>query len=267
MPLICVCSPKGGTGITTLTATIAFALAREGNKALALDLDAQNALRIHFGVPVADGRGYAASWKNTSDWSQFVLTAGSNLFVLPYGSVTEIQRLAFEERLMQDEHFLTHGLRALLTCPELIIVADCPSGPSPVLNVLSPVADLHLVTLLADTASVSLLPGTENNGLTGSRLNRNAGHYFLLNQTDSRRQISRDVAAFVTHRLGDKLLGMVHRDESVGEAAASQQSLFDYCPSSAAAYDIAHIAGKVSDILGIKAGDGIVNTHTFMSGR
>ena len=48
MPLICVCSPKGGVGKTTLAANLAWALARAGSKVLALDFDVQNALRLHF---------------------------------------------------------------------------------------------------------------------------------------------------------------------------------------------------------------------------
>ena len=39
MPLICVCSPKGGVGKTTLAANLAWALARAGSKVLALDFD------------------------------------------------------------------------------------------------------------------------------------------------------------------------------------------------------------------------------------
>lgn len=60
MPLICVCSPKGGVGKTTLAANLAYSLARTGSKVLALDFDVQNALRLHFGVPLSDERG---SWR------------------------------------------------------------------------------------------------------------------------------------------------------------------------------------------------------------
>ena len=102
MPLICVCSPKGGVGKTTLTANLAYALARSGSKVLALDFDVQNALRLHFGVPLSDGRGFVAKAAESSDWSQHVLTAGGNIFVLPYGEATEEQRQHFEERLTND---------------------------------------------------------------------------------------------------------------------------------------------------------------------
>lgn len=137
MPLICVCSPKGGVGKTTLTANLAYALARSGSKVLALDFDVQNALRLHFGVPLSDERGYVAKSAESSDWSQFVLTAGGNIFVLPYGEASEDQRLVFEERLTNDEHFLIRGLNTLLNYPGLIIVADFPPGPSAALKAMS----------------------------------------------------------------------------------------------------------------------------------
>ena len=266
MPLICVCSPKGGVGKTTLTANLAYALARSGSKVLALDFDVQNALRLHFGVPLSDERGYVAKSAESSDWSQFVLTAGGNIFVLPYGEASEEQRLVFEERLTNDEHFLIRGLNTLLNYPGLIIVADFPPGPSAALKAMSRLADLHLVIMQADTASLSLLPHVENHRLTGDVLNRKAGHYFVLNQSDNRRQVSRDVTAFMEQKLGNQLLGVIHRDESVIEANASQQSVFDFSPASAAAFDIELIAKRVAGILGVKIGDGTVHSKPKMSG-
>ncbi|MBS0849219.1 cellulose biosynthesis protein BcsQ [Citrobacter sp. JGM124] len=266
MPLICVCSPKGGVGKTTLTANLAYALSRAGNKVLALDFDVQNALRLHFGVPLSETRGFVAKATEVQDWSQSVLTVGTNLFVLPYGEASETQSELFTEALKQDKHFLARGLNTLLNYPGLIIIADFPPGPSPALKAISPMADLHLVVLQADSASLSMLPYVENQRLTGDVLNQKSGHYFILNQTDSRRQVSRDVASFVEQHLGDQLLGMVHRDESAVEANASQQSIFDFNPSSAAAFDIELIAKKVVGILGIEVGDGTVHSVPRMSG-
>ena len=200
MPLICVCSPKGGVGKTTLAANLAWALARAGSKVLALDFDVQNALRLQFGVPLGDERGYAAKALELHDWSQCVLSAGSNIFVLPYGEVSEAQRQAFDERLTHDAHFLTRGLAALLNYPGLITVADLPPGPSPALKALTSLADMHLVPLLADTASMSALSHVEKQRLTGGALNAKLGHYFVINQSDNRRQVSRDVTALMEEK-------------------------------------------------------------------
>lgn len=266
MPLICVCSPKGGVGKTTLAANLAHTLVRAGYKVLALDFDVQNALRLHFGVPISETRGFVAKATELSDWSQSVLTVGSNLFVLPYGEASEAQSQLFTEAMVQDKQFLTRGLSSLLNYPGLVIIADFPPGPSPALKAISPLADLHLVVLQADTASLSMLPYIESHRLTGEVLNQKSGQFFILNQSDNRRQVSRDVASFVEQRLGDKLLGMVHRDESVVEANALQQSIFDFNPVSAAAFDIELIAKKVAGILGIQVGDGTVHSVPRMSG-
>lgn len=255
MPLVCVCSPKGGVGKTTMAANLAHALARGGSKVLAIDFDVQNALRLHFGVPLADGRGFVAKSAESSDWSQSILTTGGNIFVMPYGDTTEEQRLEFEENL-KDPNFLARGLHTVLNYPGLVIIADFPPGPGRALKAMAALADLHLVVMLADTASLSLLPQIENEKMIGGALNHRDGHYFLLNQSDSRRNISRDVTAFMQQRLGDKLMGVVNRDESVAEANASQQSIFDFSPVSAAAFDIELISKRLAALLNIKVGDG-----------
>ncbi|WP_034917921.1 cellulose biosynthesis protein BcsQ [Erwinia sp. 9145] len=256
MPLVCVCSPKGGVGKTTLAANLACTLARSGSKVLAIDFDVQNALRLHFGVPLSDGRGFVAKSAESPDWSQSILTTGGNIFVMPYGEVTEEQRVVFEDNLTKDPNFLARGLHTVLNYPGLVIVADFPPGPGPALKAMRDLADLHLVVMLADTASLSLLPQIENDRLIGGALNQRTGHYFVINQSDSRRHISRDVTAFMEQRLGDKLLGVINRDESVAEANASQQAIYDFSPVSAAAFDIELVSKRVAALLDIKVGGG-----------
>ncbi|MCX8958368.1 cellulose biosynthesis protein BcsQ [Erwinia psidii] len=256
MPLVCVCSPKGGVGKTTLAANLAWSLARGGSKVLAIDFDVQNALRLHFGVPIADARGFVAKSAVSPDWSQSILTTGGNIFVMPYGEVSEEQRVEFEENLAKDPNFLARGLHTVLNYPGLVIVADFPPGPGPALKAMAALADLHLVVMLADTASLSLLPKIENDRMTGGPLNHRSGSYYVLNQSDSRRNISRDVTAFMQQQLGDRLLGVVNRDESVVEANASQQSVVDFNPVSAAAFDIELVGKRLAALLNIKVGDG-----------
>ena len=125
---------------------------------------------------------------------------------------------------------------------------------------------MHLVPLLADTASTSALAHVEKQRLTGGELNHKLGHYFVINQSDSRRQVSRDVTSLMEEKLGERLLGIVHRDESVVEANASQKSILDFNSSSAAAFDIEIIAKKISAQLGINIGDGKVHSQPRRSG-
>lgn len=50
MPVISVCSPKGGVGKTTVVANLAYAFSRAGTKVVVIDFDPQNALRLYFGM-------------------------------------------------------------------------------------------------------------------------------------------------------------------------------------------------------------------------
>ncbi|AUG98906.1 cellulose biosynthesis protein BcsQ [Pectobacteriaceae bacterium CE70] len=261
MPLVCVCSPKGGVGKTTIAANLAYSLARGGSKVLAIDFDVQNALRLHFGVPVSDERGYVAKSGEVADWGQSILNTKDNIFVLPYGSVTEAQRQAFEHNLEADPQFLRRGLSTLLNYPGMVIIADFPSGPSAALKAMTDLADLHLVVMMADTASLSLMPHIDDNRMIGQALNQKKGHYLLLNQVDNRRTISNQVSAVVEQRMADKLLGSVHRDENVVEANASQRSIFDVSSVSAAAFDIELIEKRVAGLLNIRIGNGEVHTN------
>ncbi|MRS15509.1 cellulose synthase operon protein YhjQ [Enterobacteriaceae bacterium RIT691] len=258
MPLICVSSPKGGVGKTTLVANLAYALARAGNKVLALDLDVQNSLRLHFGVPFSDERGYVATSQEAHDWSSSIFNAGSNLFLLPYGVVTDEQRLTFESSLAHDKNFLSRGLGSVLNYPGLIIVADLPQGPSAALSALSPLSDLHLIPLMADPASMATVPQVEEHPPMYGHYNPRHGFRYVVNQANSRRQISRDVLNLMEERFGERLLGVVHQDECVAEAGAAQQSIFNFHQASAAAFDIEILAKKVVDILGISVGNGTI---------
>ena len=49
MPLICVCSPKGGVGKTTTTVNLGTALAAMGYKVLLVDADPQGDLSSYLG--------------------------------------------------------------------------------------------------------------------------------------------------------------------------------------------------------------------------
>jgi len=68
---------------------------------------------------------------------------------------------------------------------------------------------------------------------------------YVVNQVDRRRRLNRDVSVFLQARCGGALLGMIHRDESLPEALASQQSVFAFDSASAAAHDLDMLAQRL----------------------
>src|ERR1700733_9546295 len=85
MPLILFNSPKGGVGKTTLAAHVAAILAKRGYRVLALDLDPQNALRLHLGLPIRDESGYLNVIDQKPDWRASATETPASVRMLPFG--------------------------------------------------------------------------------------------------------------------------------------------------------------------------------------
>ncbi|MBB3102543.1 cellulose biosynthesis protein BcsQ [Azomonas macrocytogenes] len=252
MPLICLGSPKGGVGKTMLTANLAFAMQRLGLPVSVIDFDVQNALRLHFGMPLDDPRGYVAQAGQYADWQQFAINTPTGIRLLPYGQADEAQRLQFETRLAEDPMFLAEALQGLLSIPQMVVLADTPPGPSPALNALNRLADIRIAVLLADAASTALIPTIERGSFFSPQDAKSLLPVtYIVNQVDRRRRLNLDSTEFLQSRLGASLLGLVHRDEALAEALAMQVSIFtfDSTSASASAYDIDRIAQQLGQLI------------------
>lgn len=156
--------------------------------------------------------------------------------MLPYGVADGAERRALDDAL-RTPGFLTSGLRSLAEQRDTVLVVDLPPGPSPALDAVSVLADLRLTLLLADSASVSLLPGLQD-GFYPPGVAPGSQHRLVLNQVDIRRRLNREITEFLQARYGDSLLATLHRDEAVPEAGARQISVFEHAQSSRAARDL-----------------------------
>ena len=106
----------------------------------------------------------------------------------------------------------------ILADPSVLLIVDTPPGPSTGLAAILPMTDLLLTVLLADAASVALIPAIEQGrayGAASASIAARQGMAFALNQVDPRSRLSRATAEAARRHLGSKLLGMVYRDENV----------------------------------------------------
>jgi cellulose synthase operon protein YhjQ len=248
MAMICVCSPKGGVGKTMLAANVALGLQRAGRRVLAVDLDPQNALRLHFGLPLAEEAGFAAS----QNWRAELRRTPSGVTVLPYGSLDATARLSLGRAMETDPERLAALLRDATADPALTVVVDTPPGVSRALFAALPLADIVLVPLLADGGSVATLPEIESGRFLGRGT---MGVMFagklrvVLNEVDQGSRLSNTVTAALMRHLGPRLLGVVARDEAVAEALACEALLADHAPNSRASCDLAEIVAALDAAL------------------
>lgn len=251
MPVISVCSPKGGVGKTTLAANLANVFSQAGTRVIAIDFDPQNALRLYFGIPLNEDRGLISLFAEDpgASWVDGVVNVGQNLFVLPFGRSNTSMRKSLDEILIEGT-YLTQVQKALFDNPDVLVIADFAPGYSDALKAIADVTDISIIPLVADASSVSLYETLENDELIDGPLNYKLGYRIVLNCVDNRIKLNREVQDFARTNFKDKLLGMVHQDTSVVEAAAMQRSISAFNQNSSAAFDIEILAHKIASILG-----------------
>lgn len=255
MTVITVISMKGGVGKTTVTSNLSATLARFGRRVLAVDLDPQNALRLHCGIPAGETGGIAPNTLQGMGWDNLHFRSPGGVQVLPFGNVSEEECLSLERHLVEHPGWLHDNLASLNMGNDVVILIDTPPGPSVYLQQALSVANIVLVVLLTDAGSYAVLPATESllkhyaafrHGFLGS--------YYVLNQVDASRTLSRDVMEVVRHDLGPRFMPFpVHRDEAVSESLAYQKSVLEYDQYAQASQDFEQFANWLIQRLKEKA--------------
>jgi cellulose synthase operon protein YhjQ len=259
VPLLFFGSPKGGVGKTTVAANVAAAFAQLGFAVTVIDLDPQNALRLHFGIPLQEESGFAWTLLHpvgAPPWQAFLRPTQWGIGLLPFGQMDMPSALAVADSLAHFPDRFTRILQDLLADPRQIVVIDSPPGPSSALAAALPFVDMLVCVLLADAISAALIPGIDAGRAfgPGTQLGQEGGRIrYVLNQFDPASRMSRATAEAIRPYLGARLLGEVRRDESVAEAAANQCPLPFFAPTSGSAFDIAQITHGIASAFGLVA--------------
>lgn len=212
MPLILCHSPKGGVGTSFVAAGLAQGLSLLGRDVVALDMTAQDSLKLYFGL---------APDQRLPDFDEDVLDqVAAGGVVLRSG-----WRAAHTVEFAQD-------LRAgdLPFDGETVYVADVGSADVVLAQLLRRHARLHICPLTPTAMALAQLPRIS----PGRPLDTLTGTAFVLNQLDETRRFARHATLFLRELLGENLVAQIHRDEAVNEAVGMQQTLARYAPASAA---------------------------------
>ncbi len=248
MRLLTVASAKGGVGKTTITENLAVALSRQtGRTVLAVDLDPQNALGLHLGLSPQELRGLSRASLAQQSWQEVCFESQPGLYVLPFGVVTEEDRTKLEAQIAANPRWLIDHLQALQLPSNALVVLDTPPGPSVYGRQALTAAHWVVIVMLADAASYATLPMMQRLVQTYCTPRVDfVDTLYLLNQVDSRRQLSQDILRVLRESVGSHFVGAVHTDEAVPEALALSTSVLDYGPHSQARHDILTCAALVA---------------------
>lgn len=247
MPVLAFTSPKGGVGKSTLAAHVAAILRARGHAVLAIDLDPQNALRLHLGVSMREQAGFMSYLDTAADWKSSRITTASGVDLLPFGPVDPGRALQIGAYLLPHPEALGDQISEMLAQPGLVVVLDTPPGPSAALEAVMPLVDLFCCVLLADAGSAAMIPEIAHGhmfgrGTMGQRTAQRLG--LIMNQLDLSQPLGNAVMDCAVHALGQRLLGAVCYDSTLSEALAQKHLLLD--GAAGAAEDLQVITDKIA---------------------
>ncbi len=245
MQIIALISAKGGVGKTTLAANIALALAQRKKRVLLIDLDPQNAQRLHLGMDPDEIAGLVREGIS----SRSVFDSPFEVKFIPFGRVTEAELEDFEAELKRHPHWVANGIDSLSANRYDFIILDTPPGPTVYLQQALMVAHRALVIVLADAASYASIPKITAlvEHYTAGRVDFDGVH-LLLNQMPIHGKLGHQVRSALLADHGASMVPVsVHKDVQVSQALAFERPVLQYEPGCKASLDIQYVTDWLLD--------------------
>lgn len=233
--VIAIVSTKGGSGRTTLAATLAVILAEQGLPVSLIECDPQQALPRHFDLS-HDTPGWASAWLAGQPIAALqAVPARCN--ILPFGPLSAADHVALAHAAGERE--VVPALVASVARGQGgIVLIDTPAGHHPLTLQALRAADAALAIWLCDPASREAY---DHGGLP---LPDGMPCAHVINQINATRQVRKAILREWRQLLGERLLPVpVHQDESVPEALQARMTVVQHAQYSQAAHDFQGIAG------------------------
>lgn len=250
MKVIAIASGKGGVGKTTLCANLSVALRRQGHKVLCIDMDPQNGLGLHFGLPMNHLNGISRTTLSSGDWRDAVWQSAQGDLILPYGLVNDLDRVIFENKLADDPEYLMAQIKLLELTDDSYVLVDTPPGASVYLQQAFAACNVVVLTLLPDAASFATTAKyIKKIKIECCSRTTFMGYIGIVNQVDRSRQLNSDMTDLMREELHLKYFSILHQDQSIPEAVACGQSVLDYDAECSGSHDIENAIEAIKELM------------------
>ena len=235
MQIITIAIQKGGTGKTTTAAALAQAAKHRGKRALAIDLDPQGNLSFVLGAQIRQDTGNSYNLLMGLPPREQIQRTAQGLDVIPASwDLSTISTGKGTARRLQQ------ALEPLRRRYDLIIIDTPPTAGELQYNALQ-AATLLVIPLQADIYNLQSLYQITDTARQIQQSNPGLQQMgYVLTQYDGRSILSRQMRDNIQQAAsaaGVQYLGTIRAGVSVKEAAALQQSIFEYARRSKPAAD------------------------------
>lgn len=244
MRVVAIVGAAGGVGTTTVTAHLASAIVEQNKPVLCFDFCPTDVLRLHFGAALTEDSGFIANLMAGRPWEDACYTSAASVRFLPFGALQDDAALDRVSSWMRERpDWFAAALASVALADDTLVVCDCPRMPAELRRQVLAVADMILVVCTPDP--LSLAAATR---LAGQLQVHPADHgprtcAVLLNRYEAARRLDRDIQLLLQRRHGNLSVPVIiHRDESLREALACKQTVFEYAPAAQAAHEFAALA-------------------------
>lgn len=233
MEVLTVAIQKGGTGKTTTAAALIQAAVFRGKKVLAIDADPQG--NLSFTLAARTGGAGSYDLLNGADPGEVIQHVKQGLDVIP--AQWQLQTISSTKGSARRLQNAIKGIRGQY---DLIVIDTPPTAGELQYNALQASTGL-IIPLQADIYNLQSLYQIVDTAQQIRKSNPELSiKGFVITQFDNRSTLSRQMQQAIIEKaaeMGVTCLGTIRSAVSVKEAAALQQSLFEYAPKSKPAND------------------------------
>ena len=245
MQTIAIINQKGGVGKTTTTMNLAHALAKKGNKVLAVDLDPQAHLTSGLGALAAGQAGIADVMLEEAELEQVMLRARENLYLVPAGdSLANIEHLDVQGS--KRGFLLSNALKGQCKQMDYVLI-DCPPSSGILgMNALFAVEDV-MIPVSGDffaLQGISRLMVIFNH--IENALDRKFDKWVVLTRFHQRRKLAMEVKEKVSSYFPKHVYQTAIRETvALAESPGFGQTIFEYQAAGNGAHDYMSLAEEV----------------------
>jgi len=242
MRVIAIINQKGGVGKTTTTMNLAHALARDGHRVLAIDLDPQANLTTGLGLVEKNQAGIANVFIDGLALADVTRQVRENLALVPAGDrLGEFEYI--RDRGRERGFLLQYSIRDSSAEKDFILI-DCPPS-SGILGMNALLAANEVV--IPVTGEYFSLQGLSRQmqifDYVETSLNRHTKKWLVMTRYNERRKLARKVRDSVVHYFPNRVLKTPIRETvALAESPAFGKTIFDYRTKNRGAEDYQQLA-------------------------